>query len=142
MENKRYQTAGRLRLAGRIIGFGMVGFGGAMLIGEAVSEFLEGRPIPLEPAGVLLVVIGVVALVGLILSWRQERVAGILLVACSAALGAHIAAYAGKNRALAWAMVGLPFLVSGVLFLNAWRLSRALAPKKQTPPLLDKERGT
>jgi len=124
MENKRYQIAGRLRLAGRIIGFGMVGFGGAMLIGEAVSEFLEGRPIPLEPAGVLLVV----ALLGLILSWRQELIAGILLVACSAALGGHIAAYAGKNHALAWAMVGLPFLVSGVLFLNAWRVSRALAP--------------
>ena len=124
MENKRHKLASRLRLAARIIGFGMVGFGGAMLSGEAVSEFLEGHSVPLEPAGVLLVVIGVVALAGLILSWRQERIAGILLVACSAALGAHIAAYAGRNHALAWAMVGLPFLVSGVLFLNVWRLSR------------------
>jgi hypothetical protein len=124
MENERYKLASRLKLAGRIIGFGMVGFGGAMLIGEAVSEFLEVGSVPLEPAGVLLVVIGVVTLVGINLSWRQERVAGILLVACSAALGAHIAAYAARNHALAWAMVGLPFLVSGVLFLNAWRLSR------------------
>jgi hypothetical protein len=62
--------------------------------------------------------------VGLILSWRNERLAGIMLVAVSAALGAHIAVYAARNYALAWAMVGLPYLVSGVLFLNAWRLSR------------------
>jgi hypothetical protein len=128
MENNRYQAAKRMRLAGRIIGFGMVGFGGSMLIGEAVSEFLEVGSVPLEPAGVLLAVIGMVALAGLILSWWQERIAGILLVACSAALGAHIAAYAGKNHALAWAMVGLPFLVSGVLLLNAWRLSRESTP--------------
>jgi len=127
MESRRHQIASRLKLAGRIIGFGMVGFGGAMLIGEAVSEFLETGSVPLEPAGGLLVVIGVVALIGLVLSWRQGRAAGILLVACSAALGAHIATYAARNHALAWAMVGLPFLVSGVLFLNAWRLSRETA---------------
>jgi uncharacterized membrane protein len=39
-------------------------------------------------------------------------------------MGAHIATYASRNYALAWATVGLPFLVSGVLFLNAWRISR------------------
>jgi hypothetical protein len=102
----------------------MTGFGGAMLIGEAVSEFLKGGFVRPETAGVLLVVIGLVALVGLILSWRNERVAGIMLVAVAAAMGAYIAVYAGRNYALAWAMVGLPYLVSGVLFLNAWRLSR------------------
>lgn len=68
MENNRYQAAKRMRLAGRIIEFGMVGFGGSMLIGEAVSEFLEVGSVPLEPAGVLLAVIGMVALAGLILS--------------------------------------------------------------------------
>jgi F0F1-type ATP synthase membrane subunit c/vacuolar-type H+-ATPase subunit K len=124
MENRRYQLASRLRLAGRIIGLGMTGFGGAMLIGEAVSEFLNGDFVRPELAGVLLVVIGLVALVGLILSWRNERLAGIMLVAVSVAIGAHIAVYAARNHALAWAMVGLPYLVSGVLFLNAWRLSR------------------
>ena len=118
METKR-QSAGRLRLAARIIGFGMTGFGGAMLIGEAVSGFLAGSFTPPELAGILLVVIGVVALVGLILSWRNERLAGIMLVSVAAALGAHIAVYASRNYALAWVMVGLPYLVSGVLFLSA-----------------------
>jgi len=118
------KRAGRMRLAARIIGIGMTAFGGAMLVGEAVSDLLRGGQIPIEPAGILLVVIGVVALVGIILSFRYEGLGGILLVACSGGLGAHIAVYAGRNHALAWTMVGLPYLVAGVLFLNAWRLSR------------------
>ena len=127
METKR-QSAGRLRLAARIIGFGMTGFGGAMLIGEAVSGFLMGGFVRPELAGILLVVIGVVALVSLILSWRNERLTGIMLVSVAAALGVHIAVYASRNYALAWVMVGLPYLVSGVLFLSAWRISREEAP--------------
>ncbi|MBE9512513.1 MAG: hypothetical protein IMY77_00400 [Chloroflexi bacterium] len=131
METGKYRLVKRMRLAARIIGFGMVGFGGTMLVGEAVSEYLrEGWAVitevtPTDP-GVLLVVIGAVALAGCILSRWRERLAGILLVSVAAALGAHIATYAGRNHALVWAMVGLPFLVSGLLFLNAWRLSKEL----------------
>jgi hypothetical protein len=124
VESGQYQLAGRLRLAARIIGLCMVGFGGAMLIGEAFSTFRKGDFVQPELAGVLLVVIGLVALAGLILSWRWEKLAGVMMVTCAAAMGAHIATYAGRNHALAWATVGLPFLVCGVLFLNAWRLSR------------------
>ena len=129
METGQYRLANRMRLAARIIGFVIIGFGGTMLIGEAISEFLrEGWAVISEAtpadAGVLLVIIGAVALAGFILSWRRERIGGILLVSVAAALGVHIANYAGRNHALAWAMVGLPFLVSGVLFLNAWRISR------------------
>ena len=50
-----------------------------MLIGEAVSAFRKGNLVPPELAGVLLVVIGLVALVGLILSWRWEKLAGAML---------------------------------------------------------------
>jgi hypothetical protein len=65
-----------------------------------------------------------VALVGCILSWRRERVAGILLVVTAAALGAHIGIFAGQSHFLAWSMAGLPYLVAGVLLLSSWRLSR------------------
>ena len=118
------KRAGRLRLAARIIGIGMTVFGGAMLIGEAVGALLGGGSTPIELAGILLVVIGAVALAGIILSFRYEKLGGILRVVCSGALGAHIAVYASRNHVLAWAMVGLPYLVAGVLFLQAWRLSR------------------
>lgn len=131
MENRQYRQVKRMRLAAQIIAYGMTGFGGAMLIGEAVGEYLREGGVVIEPVGVLLVVIGAVALAGCILSWRRERVGGILLVATAAALGAHIANFAGRNHLLAWSMVGLPYLIAGVLFLNCWRLSReALQPER------------
>jgi len=121
-----------MRLAGRIIAYSITGFGGAMLIGEAVGEFTQKgwavitEATPTDP-GLLLAIIGAFALVGCILSWWRERAAGILLVAVSAALGAHIANFAGRNHMLAWSMLGLPYLVAGILLLNSWRLSRELA---------------
>ena len=124
--------AGRLRLAGRIIGFGITVFGGAMLIGEAVGEFTQKgwavitEATPADP-GVLLVIIGAVALAGCILSFWRERASGIMLVAVAGALGAHIAVFAARNHLLAWSMLGLPYLVAGILFLNSWRLSQELA---------------
>jgi len=124
--------AGRLRLAGQIIGFVITVFGGAMLIGEAVGEFTQRgwavitEATPSDP-GVLLVIIGAVALAGCILSFWRERAAGIMLVAVAGALAAHIAVFAGRNHLLAWSMLGLPYLIAGVLFLNSWRLSQELA---------------
>lgn len=125
MEFDRLRIAQRMKLAGRIIGFAMIGFGGTMLIDEAVHEFMrpDWRVITeTELAGVLLVVIGIIALTGCILSWRKLRIAGILLIASSAALGGHIATYTRHNKLLTWAMVGLPFLVAGALLLISWRL--------------------
>ena len=132
LESKQYRLVKRMRLAARIIGYGITGFGGTILIGEAISEFLrEGWAVISEAtpadAGVLLVIIGAVALAGCILSWRRERPGGILLVSTAAALGAHIGVFAGRNQMLVWSMLGLPYLVAGVLFLNCWRLSRKLA---------------
>ena len=123
MEDKKKQ-ARWLRLAGRGVGFTMVGVGGTALVAGAVSEYLEGGFVQPEMVGVLLAVIGAAALAGMILTFYRERVGGIILVSVAAALGAHIANYAGQGHLLVWTMVGLPFLVAGVLFLNAWRISR------------------
>jgi len=120
----------RIRLAARIIGFGTIGFGATMLIGEAIGEFLqEGwavitEPIPLEL--VIAVVIGAVALTGCILSWWRERPAGVILVSSAAAMGIHVGIFIGRNQMLVWSILGLPYLIAGVLFLNSWRLSRQL----------------
>ena len=122
----------RMRLAGRIIAYSITGFGGAMLIGEAVGEYLRGGWAAITPAsptdaGLLLVIIGAFALAGCILSWWRERAGGIMLVAVAGALAAHIAVFAARNHLLAWSMLGLPYLIAGVLFLNSWRLSQELA---------------
>ena len=121
-----------MRWAGRIIAYIITGFGGAMLIGEAVGEFTQKgwavitEATPTDP-GLLLGIIGAVALAGCILSLWRGRAAGILLVVVAAALGAHIANFAGRNHMLAWSMLGLPYLVAGILLLNSWRLSQELA---------------
>jgi len=129
VESGKYRLAKRLRIAGRIIALVAVVFGGMMLIGEAVGEIQQNGWSAITGAsitdpGVLLVIIGVIALAGCILSWLRERAAGILLVLTSAALGAHIGFFAGQHHLLAWTMVGLPYLAAGVLLLVSWRVER------------------
>ena len=111
-----------MKWAARIICLIITVFGGIMLIGEAVTEFISHGLVMPPLAGGLLVIIGIIALAGCVLSWRRELPAGILLVITSAALGAHIGYFAGHNHVLAWTMLGLPYLISGVLLIYAWRL--------------------
>ena len=118
------RLARRIRWAARVICLIITIFGAIMLIGEAVSEFLSQGSITTSVAGNLLVIIGIVALAGCILSWRRDLFSGILLIVTSAGLGAHIGAFAGRNHIMAWSMLGLPYLAAGVLLLYAWRLSR------------------
>lgn len=113
-----------MRWVARVISLIITVFGAIMLVGEAVSELVSGGFIAPSLEGSLLVIIGVVALAGCILSWLRDLPAGILLVATSAGLGAHIGFCAGRNHLLVWSMLGLPYLVAGVLMLLAWRLSR------------------
>ena len=113
-------------MAARIIGFGAAGFFLSILIGEATAEFAAEGWETIEIAGVLLGLFAGIALVGCILSWWRERLAGILLVSIAAAFGIHISVFAERNELLAWSMVGLPYLVAGVLLLNSWRLSRGI----------------
>ena len=95
-----------------------------MLIGGTVGELISQGSITMSVKGGTLALIGVVALAGCILSWWRDLLSGILLVATSAGLGIHIGICAGRNHFLVWAILGLPYLLAGVLMLCAWRLSR------------------
>jgi hypothetical protein len=113
-----------MRRTGRIIGMIAAGFFLVIMVGEAVGESLsEGGEI-IETAGVLLAALSAVALVACIISWWRVRLAGILLVLVSIALGIHIGIYAGYNHFLAWLMVGFPYLVAGGLILTSLWLER------------------
>jgi len=116
--------AKRMRWAARVIGLIITVFGATMLIGEAISEFLAQGFVTTSVEGGLLVVIGLAALAGCVMSWWRDIPASILLVATSAGLAVHIGIFAGRNHFLAWSMLGLPYLVAGVLLINAWRLSK------------------
>jgi hypothetical protein len=113
-----------LRWVARIICLIITAFGGIILIGEVVGEFLSEGFAATSIEGVTLGIIGIIALAGCILSWLRDLPASILLVITSVALGAHIGLCAGRNHFVAWSMLGLPYLVSGVLLLYAWRRSR------------------
>ena len=127
LESKKYRLAKRMRWAARVIGLLGAGFLLVMLIGAAVDEFTAEGLEPVETAGILLGVLGGLALAGSIVSWWRERLAGILLVLVSAGLGIHIGVYAGRNHFLVWLMLGLPYFVAGVLFLISGRLSTKTA---------------
>ncbi len=124
-ESKQHRLARRVRLAARVIGLIAVGF---ILVGPligGVSEAIAGGwEEVIEIEGILILVLGVIALAGCIVSWWRERLAGILLTVASVGLGIHIGVYAGRNHFLAWLMMGFPYLVAGVLFLISRRLSR------------------
>ncbi len=124
MDDKHHILARRMRRAGRIIGLIAAGFFLVIMVGEAIGESLsEGGEI-IETAGVLLASLSAVALVACIISWWRVRLAGILLVLVSIALGIHIGVYAGSNHFLAWLMVGFPYLVAGGLILTSLWLER------------------
>ncbi len=98
-----------------------------MLIGEGIVDVVDEGLEQVSMAGILLGVFGGLALAGCIASWWRERLAGVLLVLVSAGLGIHIGVYAGRNHFLVWLMLGLPYLVAGVLFLISGRLSTKTA---------------
>ncbi len=124
MESNQHRLAKRMRWAGRVIALVAVGFLLIMLIGGAIAEILAEDSEPITIEGVLLAVLAAMALAGCIVSWWRERLAGLLLVLTAVGFGIHIGVCAGRNHFLVWLMLGLPYLIAGVLFLTSWRLSR------------------
>jgi phosphoglycerol transferase MdoB-like AlkP superfamily enzyme len=113
----------RLVLVARIIGFTMVGIATAFIISGVIGQFImEGGGIPL-PKLVWLLLILAMALAGCILSWRRVRLAGILLIVSGVAMGVDMAVTAGRNQLVLF-MLGLPFVITGLIFVKSWRLVR------------------
>jgi len=120
LRNKDNRLAKRMRWAARAIGTAAAVLFVGMFIASAVSEGMG----PMTVESGTLVLLGAVALAGCIASWWRDMTAGILLVLTSIGLGVHIGCFAGHNHVLAWSIIGLPYLVAGVLVLSSWRLSR------------------
>ena len=131
MEGRQYRLAKPMRWTGRVIGLVAAGFLLVILIGEAIAEVLNGSLEPINQAdmvaGILMGVLGAMALAGCIVSWWREGLATILLVLVAVGFGIHIGVYAGRNHFLAWLMVGFPYLVAGGLLLGSWQLSSKTA---------------
>ena len=124
MESGQYRLVKRMRLAARILGFGAMGIGAAFVIYEAVGQFVGEGSVAMPIEVVWFVLILAMALAGCILSWRRERLAGILLVSSAAAMAADIYIIVGREKMITWLLFGLPYLIAGLLLLKSWRLSR------------------
>ena len=72
------------------LGFTLIG----PLVGGIIEAQTEGWAAVTETAGILLIVIGLFGLAGLIVSWRWQWLAGILVILTAAGLGIHISVYA------------------------------------------------
>ena len=118
--SNQYRLAKRMRWAARAIGLVAALFFIGMLIGSAVSEGVG----PMTIESTTLVLLGAIGLAGCIASWWRERLSAILLVLTAVGFGIHIGICAGRNHFLAWLIIGLPYLVAGILILSSWRLSR------------------
>ena len=119
-ERERYRLAKLSRWAARAIGTIAAVFFVGILIGAALSEGMG----PVTTESVTLVLLAAVTLAACTVSWWRDMTAGILLVLTSIGFGVHIGCFAGHSHVLAWSIIGLPYLVAGILILSAWWLSR------------------
>jgi hypothetical protein len=98
-----------------------VGIGNVFIIREVVGQFISEGGGMVPSRLVWLVVILAMAIAGCILSWWRVRLAGILLIVSGVAVGVDAAVVVGRNQ-LVLLVLGLPFIVTGLLFLKSWRL--------------------
>jgi hypothetical protein len=84
-----------------------------------VSALLEREPWTRESAWMVLLIS--VLTLAVLLAWRREKLGGALLVVGAVAFGLFAYVTAGRNKGYAMLVSGGPFLLSGALFLAAWR---------------------
>lgn len=90
---------------------------GHLIWGDDTQVFLEGAML----AGLVITTV-----LGVLIAWWRERIGGTIVITGAIALGAFAYITAGHNKAFAMLVVGVPFLVPGILFLASWRRSRRL----------------
>jgi succinate dehydrogenase/fumarate reductase cytochrome b subunit len=132
VEAGRKRMAKILRIIARVIGVIITMFFLAMLIGDGVQSIKEEgfRNITAESLYILVPVI--IALAAFIVSWWREFSGGISLVLAylifSFAPSVHSLYYGeGPHFYIGMFFVALPFLVSGILFIVASRLSKRVS---------------
>ena len=124
LENKdadgRKKTGGLLIHIGRFIAFIAAAFVIVMLVSEgALKDISTG-----DMAGILLIVLGVIALAAYVISYWNANYAGILLIAVSLAFVMHSFYYLSNGQIALWMLTGMPQLVAGSLLLIGWRIKK------------------
>ena len=122
-DEKQQLLIKRLRLTARIIASLAAFFLILFLAGGAVEELVSEDTEGLSIEGITLGIIALTAIAGCIISFKKERLGGIILLLAALSFGIHIALVAGRNHFLVWLMTGFPYLLAGALFLYVWHLT-------------------
>ena len=125
-QSGRHRLAKPMRRTARAIALVGATYFLVMLIGSAINDGIG----PITVEGATMAVLGLLALAGCVASWWRERLAGILLIGTAVGLGIHIGICAGRYHLLVWSVMGLPYLVAGLLLLGSLRLSRQEPPRQ------------
>ena len=124
LENKdadgRKKTGGLLIHIGRFIAFIAAAFVLVRLVSEGALKDISTS----DMAGILLVVLGVIALAAYVISYWNANYAGILLIAVSLAFVMHSFYYLSNGQIALWMLTGMPQLVAGSLLLIGWRIKK------------------
>ena len=124
LENKdadgRKKMGGSLIHIGRFIAFIAAAFMIVMLVSEgALKDISTG-----DMAGILLIVLGAIALAAYVISFWKANYAGILLIAVSLAFVMHSFYYLSNGQIALWMLTGMPQLVAGSLLLIGWGIKK------------------
>ncbi len=122
VSNSSKRTAKKIRWAARVIGITAGAYWVIGLIVGSIAEF--GTPVPIE--GFILAGLITINAAGVIIAWWKEKIGGIIIVAAAASLCTFSYIEAGHNKILAMLFSGFPFLVSGILFLISWWISKKI----------------
>ena len=105
--------------APRILGSIIVGF---WLIAMVMGA--RGGGLSLNAENVIMLVLILASTAAFIIAWSHERLGGILLLVVGLAHSIFAYFAAGRNKAFAILISGVPFLLLGALFLGNWSRSR------------------
>ena len=133
LATNKNRLAKGMKWAARVIVLGAVGF---LLLAWLLQMMWRTK---IWPSDILYLVYLGIALAGCIVSWWRQWLAGMFLVLVSFALGSYLGLSSPWGVAVlaVWSPgSGLPFFVTGVLFLLSWWLTKKtnslLTPSSQT----------
>lgn len=119
MNNNHHHNRNWLRWAARIWGTTVASFWGLTLLLHAVGDAQEIANEPFMIEGLVLSLLVIAAVLATVHAWTYEFHGGIALLVVGMALAVFALMTAGRNHWFAVAVSGLPFVVSGMLFLGS-----------------------
>jgi hypothetical protein len=118
------RTARIIIWTARVLGSVAGTFWALSLIVGTIQEI--GTPITTEVMIESIILTGLIAVIlaGVIVAWWIEKTGGIIIIVAAAALCIFAYIDAGFNKIFAMLTSGFPFLISGILFLIGWWVSK------------------